>query len=771
MPNYNTQNGGNKTKKRKSSKKSTSNLTDEQRMEFARAAVVKYTDKLIHNTTDNVSDTSINAPPSVTDTTKSLLSELKDIGRGYHDNHYTFDNENKELAERLVTNIKQREEDAALHKKKKRSPYMAINTKTTRNTRNTKTKKSKKQLGGSNNSSDDVKIAELGQPNILKTTVDTSSRQLQWGLGVEHEMQIFHAGKTKAGVEGFDNANIIFDSQESTCFITGDDHKQGSCRKLTPGRVPYYHPATKKLKQMVFRPTDKLSKEEYEFLSSLDWELTGRNASGCKPNSVIVPRVPVLMPELVTSNFRNRTINSIAEETQTQERVYLEAQMKNPFTREKVRLYGDLVTHVCASLDNIKVPRRPTIFQPEYTLDNGTWSDYVGSYHVTLTLPHPQGMPTSEFVELHRNCANAIQWLEPLLITAFFGPDMAAVGSGPTPGIEGSFRVMAVGWGNLAGSDVREFDKSGIGRGANHETKWRQGFKLKGTKRIRECVYTAPPQYKKAVDILTSDFRTFNFERDMHKCQRESTPYDCPKVDGGLMEPPFGMEIRIFDHFPSEYVLDLLKIIVRVAANGVRHPPTGYVYNNNPWKECVQGVMREGWNYHVKTSYLDELRKQLGLELKSYNHDTKTNLNPVINMTGDNSTHARDVLIRVIAEMHKLNNDSVLVGLLDETPNVAPRIPDFNRICWAMSFRQKGYQRMVLAKLQRVLGKRKRNIGLVEFASAVFKKEDKYPHVNSILNKQRFGHQVEDIVYALENSGHVKIVHSNMGKITSIKLV
>lgn len=766
LPN-NCQHGGKKTKKSKSSKKTNSNLTEEQRIEFARAAAAKYSKTLglssDGTTTMESTPTGRGNSGSGTDIGGSLVNEIKNIGRGYHDGHYKFDTESKQLAEQLVKNIQQRENNAALYKKKKRTPHMVLKTK---KATNASKGKSKKQSGGSNNSnnaSDDVRIAELGQPNLLRKSIDASGRQLQWGLGVEHEMQIFHAGKTNAGVEGFDNANIIFDSQESTCFITGDKHKQGSCCKLTPGGACYYHPATTKLKNMVFRPSDKLGKEEFEFLSSLDWELTGRRATGCKPNSVIVPRVPVLMPELVTSNFRNRTINSIAEETQTQESVYLNAQMKNPFTREKVRLYGELVTHVCASLDNIKVPRRPTIFQPEYNLENGAWSDYVGSYHVTLTLPHPQDISTKEFVELHTNCANAIQWLEPLLITAFFGPDMAAVGSGPIPGIEGSFRVMAVGWGNLAGSDVREFGKSGIGRGANHETRWREGFKLKGTQRIRDCVYTAPPQYKKAVDILTSDFRTFNFERNMQKCQRESTPYDCPKVDGGLMEPPFGMEIRIFDHFPSEYVLDLLKIIVRVAANAVRHPPTGYVYNNKAWKECVQGVMREGWNYHVKTAYLDELRKHLGLKLTSSSVSG-------LNMAGDNSTHARDILIRVMAEMHKLVSNSALVGILDETPDVGPRIPDFNRMCWAMSFRQKGYQRILVGKLRRVLGKRARKLTLAEFANAAFKREDKYPHVNSILNRKRFGHQIEDMVYALESSKHISIEHSNTGKITSIKL-
>lgn len=710
-------------------------LTDQQRIAYARSAV---SDKL----------NKLELPPSTTSRPISspkdqeLLKEIKEIGRGYHNTHYTFDNESRKLATNLVKSIRDREIDAAKGKKK-RVHYLGAD----------KTKKSRSQTGGKTTNDGPAKLTELGEPNRLRGQVNANSRQLQWGLGVEHEMQIFHAGSPAKGPEGFDAANIIFDSQESTCFITGDNHKQGACCKLAPGNTCYYHPATSKLRKMVFRPTDKLTKEEQAFLSSLDWELTGRRARGCKPRQVIVPRAPVLMPELVTSNFRNRSINSIANETRAQERIYLAAQMKNPFTREKVRKYGPLVTHICAALDNIKVPRRPTIFHSEYNLESGTWSDYVGSYHVTLTLPHPRNIDRQEFIKMHQDCANAIQWLEPLLITAFFGPDMAAVGDGPEPGIEGSFRIMAVGWGNLAGSDVRKFGTEGIGRGAVRKTKWREGFRLKGTRRIRDCVRTAPPQYKKAVDILTSDFRTFNFESDMDKCLREHTPYDCPKVDGGLMEPPYGMEIRIFDHFPSEYVLDLLKIIVRVAALVVQHSPGNkYVYNNKAWRECVQGVMREGWNYHVQPAYISELRTVLGLKLD-----------------GSGSRVAHDVFHMIIAEMHEMVHNSVLVGLMDETPNVAPRIPDFNRICWEISFRQKGYQRMVLAKLRRVLGSRSRRLSLSEFKSSILDTEKEHPDVNRVLNNKRFGHQIEDMVYALETAGYVTITKtSKTGKIAEI---
>ena len=47
--------------------------------------------------------------------------------------------------------------------------------------------------------------------------------------------------------------------------------------------------------------------------------------------------------------------------------------------------------------------------------------EYVGSYHITMTLPYVQYLTTQkEFIELHQNFANQLQWLEPLIIDHHF---------------------------------------------------------------------------------------------------------------------------------------------------------------------------------------------------------------------------------------------------------------------------------------------------------------------------------------------------------------
>lgn len=577
--------------------------------------------------------------------------------------------------------------------------------------------------------------------------ISSSGKDYIWGLGVEHEMQVFHQGVNK---EGFEHANIIFDSQESTCFITSDTDKVGACCKLGPGGECYYHPRNAELRRQIFKPRDKLTSEERKFLLNIDWELTGRQVKGCKPNPVIVPRTPVLMPELVTGNFKNRTINSIAAESVAQEEMYLRCQMKNPFTREKVNLYGPLVTHLCGTLDNIKVPRRPTILEREYTLEDGEWKDYVGSYHVTITLPHTTETTEKQFIKMHQDMACAIQWLEPLLASAFFSPDPSVVGQGHK-GIEGSFRVAAVGWGNFAGADVTKFGSVGIGRGAMQETYWRRNFKVPELERVNQCVKTAPPQYKKAVSILTSDFRTFGYEPDNEKCKRDYTPGDCPKTDGGPMRPPFGMEIRIFDHFPSEYLLDLLKILVLIGANSARHPPKSVVYKNAPWIRAVKSVMTGGWNAKLGTDYLTELHRHLGI-----------NIRPVVK----ESRLAWDILQGVVDELYRLNHSSHLVKLLDETPNDKPRIPQINRQCWELSFNQKYYQDIMKVVRDDLVSTSSINKG-------VWYPVDKVTQpLYGILNRNSKGEwrgQIDDLLYALQSKRRLSLKVRN-GKIAKVRI-
>jgi hypothetical protein len=274
------------------------------------------------------------------------------------------------------------------------------------------------------------------------------------------------------------------------------------------------------------------------------------------------------------------------------------------------------------------------------------------------------------------------------------------------------------------------------------DPEWRKGLDLDGMERLNQCVKTAKPQYKKSVSILTSDFRTFNFEKDDDKCAELYNPNDCPKADGAPMSPPFGMEIRIFDHFHSEYLLDLLKIITLLAANADRHPSPNYVYKSNAWNEAMRAIMTYGWNAKLKTTYVSVLRKQLGLELKC------------------KSLRSRDIFVAVVEELHAVNKDSILVGLMDETPQVAPRIPDVNRQCWELVFHNE-YLNVLMKHIQKQ--KTKKSYSLSGFKELIFGNKSPF-------STERWGHQVDDICYALETKNKVKLTVVD-GRITKVVLL
>jgi hypothetical protein len=255
--------------------------------------------------------------------------------------------------------------------------------------------------------------------------------------------------------------------------------------------------------------------------------------------------------------------------------------MKNPHTKQKVKDYGALTTHLCGSHSEILIPKQPTINSKEYVFMKNKMVDYLGSYHITITLPHTKDILKKDFVKMHQNMAQQIQWIEPLFITSFFSPTQDSVANQDEP--EGSFRVMTIGWGNFAGSDIRKMGNTGLDRGSNIKSLWRRGLNFKGTKQLNECVKTAKPQYKKSKSIHTGDFRTFGQELDIEKCNKLYNPSDCinGRADGKPMEPPFGMEIRIFDHFPSEYFIDLFRIVILIGCNSQRHPAKEYVYKED----------------------------------------------------------------------------------------------------------------------------------------------------------------------------------------------
>jgi hypothetical protein len=405
-----------------------------------------------------------------------------------------------------------------------------------------------------------------------------------WGLGIEHEMHIFHKPKiTKNNIKDF----TIFNSYDFVQKIL--EEKENSS-------------------------TTDLSYDDYIFLKDkVPFETSGRRCN----DKWVIKAVPVKMPEFITfdpfcSIEKDRDIKNMTNDIVKEKERFYEILMRNKDVQKLVKKYGEFSEYPFGMTRYLKCPKSIKS-DLSYSFENDKngnpllLPEYNGSYHITMTLPHKKSITNKKFIKIHQNFCNQLQWLEPLLLTAYFSGDEYAPGS-LDERVRGSFRVMIIGWGNLAGTDVRLLEK-GIGRYAKTPTYWRTGLEFKDVNKLKPC-YKPSPMAKKenAITSLSSDFRTFGSTDPSRPMHRES---------GIGMTKPNGIEFRIFDHFSDKYITHLLMLISLVAENSRVTETKGYVYENKIWIKELHNIMKNGYKAQISKKYVDLLRSKLGLKINT----------------------------------------------------------------------------------------------------------------------------------------------------------
>lgn len=298
---------------------------------------------------------------------------------------------------------------------------------------------------------------------------------------------------------------------------------------------------------------------------------------------------------------------------------------------------------------------------------NKTHSDYTGSYHMTITLPFPfrpswnySKRENQLFVEIHRNFANMIQWIEPLLCSSFFTPDLTASGPNGKLKTRGSFRVFRLGWGNFAGSDLRKLEK-GISRYANIKPYWRKGLnKMEGTQKLKLCdkVKLEPG----AISAVGSDFRTFGSRDLLRPWHRES---------GLPMNIPNGLEMRILDHFDSTYLYFMVQLIILIAEHSrIHNIGDNFVYHNVAWIKAMDQVMRLGWRARLPEEYIELISNFFDVEFDK------------------NTRRAFDVFESLYKQLWKRHHKGAWSFVLG-SPELMERrfdVPNVNREGWEMGW-------------------------------------------------------------------------------------
>lgn len=481
------------------------------------------------------------------------------------------------------------------------------------------------------NSEMGISLRDLIAEQKRYSTKELKLKNMMWGMGLEHEVQYFYLPANRETDKKYPPTEIVLFESE---------------------------PVATSLSQY----SKIVTESERELLSSIVYEKTGRKCMG----KVVLKRIPVYMPEFITSKpFSNieehKTIQNYYDQLIEKERIFEKIMEKDPdvynFTKNKFKL----IQYPFGMCSNIRI--RKDYSNTDFDLTNEIYRDYVGSFHYTITLPFEKKDKYTEkdqekFRNMHYNFGAMFQWMEPLLLAAYFSCDQEAMGTKKKK-IRGSFRVARVGWGNFAGSDMRK-KTTGVGRYADIKPHWRKNFEFDESEIVDKCMPRNPAlKEKQAVSSFSSNIRTFGPPTD-------KKPED--RVSGAKMVIPNGVEIRIFDHFPTIHLLSLLQIIILIAANSTTTTVKDFVYEDKEWITTLQQIMLQGWKYNVSDLFIQKLKNVLGLQTVKLK-----------------STRAYDVLCGIVEELYDKNKDSDIVFMM-YGPLKKPFIPSINKYSWDFAF-------------------------------------------------------------------------------------
>jgi Ni,Fe-hydrogenase maturation factor len=492
-----------------------------------------------------------------------------------------------------------------------------------------------------NNNNEDIRKNQnsnigISLRNIIAEQKKYSAKELRlkdmtWGMGLEHEVQYFYLPISADTDKKYPASEIVL------------------FKSLKPAQNL---PKTSKI----------ITESEKKLLSTVVYEKTGRKCMG----KVILERIPAFMPEFITGDpFSNmedpKTIENYYLQLMEKEAIFEKIMEKDPAVYNFIKNKFKLIQYPFGMCSNIRLRKNYKGDSPE--LRDKVYRDYVGSFHYTITLPFEKKETYTEkdqekFRNMHYNFGAMFQWIEPLLLAAYFSCDQEAMGTKKKK-IRGSFRVARVGWGNFAGSDMRK-KTTGVGRYADILPYWRKNFQFDESEIVDQCTPRNPGlEEDQAVSSFSSNIRTFG----------PPTP-NKPKnrVSGAKMTIPNGVEIRIFDHFPTIYLLSLLQIIILIAANSATTIVKDFVYEDKEWITTLQQIMLQGWKYNVSDLFIQKIKNVLGLQVVKFK-----------------SRKAYDVLCGLVDALFEKNKDSDIVFMMYGALK-KPFIPSINKHSWDFAF-------------------------------------------------------------------------------------
>lgn len=238
-------------------------------------------------------------------------------------------------------------------------------------------------------------------------------------------------------------------------------------------------------------------------------------------------------------------------------------------------------------------------------------TDYTGSYHFWVTLPHLKLDETDHIQSMHQKAVFLLQTIEPLLCSLYGSSDPNINRKDNVPYMKGSFRA--------ANNMYASFGTTPASMYKQERPRYGFGFGNPVFNRvINKQVYTP-----KKMDV--SLYKNNVVKKLVKRVDSEEIPdYFMVHVDMNSLGADFrrkdgikGFEFRIWDHFPQKYLPDILKIVYLVSCYATTIPSKHLQYSieDQEWNNSMRDALLEGHSFKVHNKFVSFINKQFKLKL------------------------------------------------------------------------------------------------------------------------------------------------------------
>ena len=247
-------------------------------------------------------------------------------------------------------------------------------------------------------------------------------------------------------------------------------------------------------------------------------------------------------------------------------------------------------------------------------------TEYTGSYHFWITLPHFKTDEIGEVETMHQKAVFLLQTVEPLFCSLYGSCDPNINKKSTTPYLKGSYRAannMYAAFGTSPASMYK--DKPG-------GNDW-YSSPIMFSRTVNKRVYTP-----KRMDV---SIYSNNVAKHVTKRIDSDEVPDYMFMNGEsnmMMGADFrrkrgikGFEFRIWDHFPQEHVKDILKITYLISCYAVSIPSKHLVYSmeEQSWNNSMRDALLEGYSMKINNKYIAYINKQFKLKVNNKKESQK----------------------------------------------------------------------------------------------------------------------------------------------------